>query len=209
MEFCKDEETNDTNSNGNDLDFESYHHQDGPVRIKEELAHETYEATKYEKYENEIDSNMDYYLDVNIADNENYIPEKTNSNPNQKIYRCDLCASNTTIYASYNSLYNHKKSCHSVNRKSSTDSAALKPLKIDDKDVNFEDITTIDENLNTFMCKSCGKYFETRQNLRRHLSAVHDLDQFGTKSEKSIQCEFCDMAFVQQSRMRRHILKGK
>ena len=151
---------------------------------------------------------MDYYLDVNI-DNENYIPEKTNSNPNQKIYRCDLCVSNTKIYASYNSLYNHKKICHGVNRKSSTYSAAIKPLKIDDKNVNFEDITTIDEDLNTFMCKPCGKYFETMKNLRRHLSGVHDLEQFGTISEKSIQCEFCDMAFVQQSRLRRHMLKGK
>ena len=206
------------------------HHQDAPVRIKEE-KYENYEAAKYENYEeNEIESNMDYYLDVNIdADNENYIPEKTNSHPwssyksgppgpwssksNGKTYRCDLCANNNKIYSSYNSLYNHKKFVHGYgyNRKTSKISAAnvKKPLKIEDKDVKLEDITTVDEDLNTFMCKPCGKYFETMQNLRRHLSDVHDLDQFETQSEKSVQCEFCDMAFVQQSRLRSHMLTGK
>ena len=61
-----------------------------------------------------------------------------------------------------------------------------------------------------FQCNLCGKKFPRTQNLRLHLAGGdHNLPQFRHVSDESIQCEFCDMAFVQQSRMRRHILKGK
>ena len=61
-----------------------------------------------------------------------------------------------------------------------------------------------------FQCKLCGKTYPRTANLRVHLAGGdHNLPQFRLVSGKSIQCEFCDVRFVQQSRLRRHVLKGK
>ena len=79
-----------------------------------------------------------------------------------------------------------------------------------DEGPKFEDVALVDMKQQLFQCKLCGKKYPRTANLRVHLAGGdHNLPQFRLVSGKSIQCEFCDTTFVQQSRLRRHMLKGK
>ena len=77
-------------------------------------------------------------------------------------------------------------------------------------DPKFEDVANIDVDQQLFQCKLCGKNFQKSKNLRLHLAGGdHNLPQFKHVSDTYIQCEQCDMKFVHQSRLRRHVQQGK
>ena len=77
-------------------------------------------------------------------------------------------------------------------------------------DPKFEDVANIDVDQQLFQCKLCGKNFQKSKNLRLHLAGGdHNLPQFKHVSDTYIQCESCDMKFVHQSRLRRHVQQGK
>ena len=84
------------------------------------------------------------------------------------------------------------------------------PLLNDAKDSGpkFEDITTINVDEKLFQCNLCGKTYPRVQNLRVHLAGGdHNLPQFRHVSAEQLSCDFCDMKFVLQSRLRNHIRK--
>lgn len=51
---------------------------------------------------------------------------------------------------------------------------------------------------NAFPCERCGKTFERRYDLRRHVTTVHD-------KVRAFNCSHCDMSFLQRSHLKEHI----
>ena len=49
-------------------------------------------------------------------------------------------------------------------------------------------------------CDRCGAKFPLKQNLNRHIEAVHE-------GKKPFKCDKCDVCFTQKSSMRTHISK--
>ena len=68
-------------------------------------------------------------------------------------------------------------------------------MEIESYETN-KDVGKKDEN----KCENCHKYFTAKNNLRKHIRAIH-------LGEKNFHCQICEISFIQNHELKSHVRK--